>query len=545
MDTKTFIQNAKKIHGEKFDYSQVVYKNCDTKVKIFCKTCNTLFEQIPYSHINQKAGCIKCNHAIKAAETLEQRKNEFIIKATEMHGNKYDYSKVVYINSKTPVVIICTICNIEFSQIRNTHLMGDGGCKECQKIKCKNRMTFTREEFIARATQVHGDKFDYSDVVYVDSQTRITIRCIPCNYSFQTTPNNHLQGGGCKKCANKLLAERQRKPQELFISEAMEKHKDENGNPIYDYLFVEYKSCHEKVIIMCKTHGRFVQSPSDHLSGRGCNECGMINRAFKQTFTQEEFIERATEVHGDNYDYTDVKYINSQTKIIIKCNTCNFVFEQQPNSHLRGSGCDKCAHSINHENQKLSRDEIIERATKVHGDKFDYSNMNYINSHTPINIKCNNCNNNFQQLYCNHIRQNKGCPFCDCRITEKKIAEFLSAQYPNLIKEYKEEWCKNKRCLPFDFCLPDINTIIELDGLQHFKQVMNWHSPEENQKKDKYKMKCANENGFSVIRIIQTDVLYDKYDWKEELNKNIEKIIIEQKIQNIYICKNNEYEIYN
>jgi very-short-patch-repair endonuclease len=296
---------------------------------------------------------------------------------------------------------------------------------------------------------------------------------------------------------------------------------------------------------MCKIHGRFEQTPSQHLTGRGCKDCGITNSALKQTFTRAEFIERAIQEHGDNYDYTEVKYVNSQTKIIIKCKMCKFVFEQQPNSHLQGSGCDKCAHAINHENQKLSTEERIKRATEVHGDKFDYSNMNYTNYNSLINIKCNKCNENFQQLYSNHIKQNKGCPNCDSNITEKKLYEFLSVQYPNLIKQYKKEWCKNKRYLPFDCCIPDIKIIIELDGAQHFKQVMTWPPPEKTQEIDKYKMKCANENGFSVIRIIQTDVLYDKYDWKEALNKNIEKIIIEQKIQNIYICKNNEYKIYN
>jgi hypothetical protein len=74
---------------------------------------------------------------------------------------------------------------------------------------------------------------------------------------------------------------------------------------------------------------------------------------------------------------------------------------------------------------------------------------------------------------------------------------------------------------------------------------MNWKSPEENQKTDKYKMKCANENDYSIIRLLQEDVLYDKYDWKTELMNNIEKIKIDNIIQNIYMSKNNEYQHFN
>jgi very-short-patch-repair endonuclease len=83
-----------------------------------------------------------------------------------------------------------------------------------------------------------------------------------------------------------------------------------------------------------------------------------------------------------------------------------------------------------------------------------------------------------------------------------------------------------------------------LDGIQHFKQVKNWANPEETRKRDKIKMQKANENGFSVIRILQRDVLANKYKWLRELQTNIDKIISEGQVQNVYMCKNNEYEIF-
>ena len=544
MDTLQFIQTAKTIHGDKYDYSEAIYINNNTKVNIICVTCNTHFEQIPYNHINKKAGCSKCALTERYKKTLNIRRDEFIQKAKEAHGNKYNYSKVIYINSKTPVVIICNVCDNEFEQMRNTHLTGDGGCKECIKINLKKKMTFTKEQFIQKAKEVHHDKYDYSLVDYIDSQTHITIICNYCNNKFQQIPNGHIQGRGCRLCANKLNGNKMRKTKEQFILEAKKIHTDENNNPIYDYSLVDYNTTNEKVIIICKIHGRFEQCPAHHLRGSGCGECGKIKRAKAQTFSKEFFIQKAKEIHGDGYDYSQVNYINSQTHVNIICNTCGNNFPQVPNSHLRGCGCDKCAHRINHENQKLSEDELIERAKKVHGDKFDYPNINYINSHTPINIKCNKCGDTFQQLYPNHIKQNKGCPYCDCRITEKIMLGFLRSKFPDTVIQYKENWCKNKKVLPFDFYIPSLNLIIELDGNQHFIQVMNWKSPEENQETDIHKMNCANKHNLSVIRIVQTDVLYNTYDWREELLKNIEKIKIDNIIQNIYMCKNNEYENY-
>jgi hypothetical protein len=267
-------------------------------------------------------------------------------------------------------------------------------------------------------------------------------------------------------------------------------------------------------------------------------------RTKKQTFTQDLFIQKAKEIHGDKFDYSKVKYINSYTHIIIICNMCACNFTQIPNSHLQGYGCENCAHIIIHENQKMTNSQIIQRAKEVHGNKFDYTNMNYINSKLSINIKCNQCNNNFQQTYYGHMK-NKGCPLCEHNITEKILYDYLISIYPDTIREFKEIWCKNKKYLPFDFCIQELNIIIELDGPQHFQQISNWRSPEETQKTDKYKMKCANENNYSIIRLLQIDVLDNKYNWKEELNNNIEKIKNNNIIQIVYMCKNNEYEIFN
>jgi very-short-patch-repair endonuclease len=469
---------------------------------------------------------------------------QIIQKAKHIHGDKYNYSKVIYKNSKTPIIIICNTCGNEFEQLIHSHFRGNGGCKECHKNKSKNNMSFTTEEFIKKATQIHDCKYDYSQVNYINSETHVVITCISCNYSFNIIPNNHFRGRGCKKCANKLKSDKKRKTKEQFVLQSNSIHKDKYDVPIYDYSFVEYITNNKKVNIICKTHGTFEQTPSSHLQGKGCKKCAINDRSKKQTFTKEEFIQKATQIHGDKYNYSKVNYINSQNHIIVICNICDNYFTQAPNSHLQGCGCNKCAHNNNHEKQKLTNDEIIKRATQIHGVKFDYTYMNYKNSHSSINIKCNQCNNMFQQIYRNHIK-NKGCPLCEYKITEKMLYDYLISIYPNVIREFKQEWCKNKKHLPFDMCISEFNIIIELDGPQHFEQIHNWKSPEETQSTDIYKMKCANENKYSVIRILQIDVIDNKYNWKEELLNNIEKIKKNNIIQNIFMCKYNEYDILN
>ena len=136
---------------------------------------------------------------------------------------------------------------------------------------------------------------------------------------------------------------------------------------------------------------------------------------------------------------------------------------------------------------------------------------------------------------------NHGCPSCVNK-TEFLFLQKIQEFYPTLKKQYKVEWCKNKNCLPFDFVIEELKIIIEIDGPQHFVQVAKWTSPEIQKEKDKFKINCANENGFSVIRLLQIDILKDNFDWIEELKLSILKINNEQKIQNIFICKNNEYD---
>jgi very-short-patch-repair endonuclease len=136
------------------------------------------------------------------------------------------------------------------------------------------------------------------------------------------------------------------------------------------------------------------------------------------------------------------------------------------------------------------------------------------------------------------------CPYCVNK-TEQKLYDKLSILYPTLQQQFKVDWCKNKTHLPFDFVIPENKIIIELDGRQHFEQVRNWDDPKKTQENDKYKMKCANYNNYSVIRILQEDVFYDSYDWLSELNDNIKDIIKNKKVENIYMCKDNEYDVFN
>lgn len=126
----------------------------------------------------------------------------------------------------------------------------------------------TRTEFIDRAHEMHGDKYDYSEIIYKDCRTSVYIIC-PVHGKFQQSPRAHINNGsGCRFCGNELRGKNQTKNSESFIFRANKIH-----NNIYRYSDTEYKNAHTKVEIICSTHGTFLQSPDNHLAGHGCPKC--------------------------------------------------------------------------------------------------------------------------------------------------------------------------------------------------------------------------------------------------------------------------------
>lgn len=195
-------------------------------------------------------------------------------------------------------------------------------------------------EFIERAKRVHGDKYDYNKVEYINSKTRVCIVC-PTHGEFWQKPYNHLNGQGCGKCRYEMLSSKYRKTTRQWIEEAKKVHDNK-----YDYSKVVYKTCQDKVCIICPTHGEFWQEALSHIQGQGCPYCN--GNAKKTT---EKFIQDAKKVHGDKYDYSKVVYVNNKTKVCIICHKKddNGVehgeFWQTPHKHLIGRGCSRCNES--------------------------------------------------------------------------------------------------------------------------------------------------------------------------------------------------------
>jgi ribosomal protein L36 len=408
--TKEFIKKAKEKHGNKYDYSKVKYNGAHKKVIIICKEHDE-FKQTPGSHLNGN-GCPTCGIELRAKK-ISLTTDEFIEKAKEKHGNKYDYSKVKYNDAHKKVIIICKEHD-EFKQTPGKHLSGNG-CPTCS-----GNIKLTTEGFIEKAKKKHGNKYDYSKVDYINNRKKVIIICKE-HGEFKQSPGKHLSGNGCPTCANILSAKKQSSTTEGFIEKAKKKH----GNK-YDYSKVKYNGAHKKVIIICKDHGEFKQTPGKHLSGNGCPTCsGHIK------LTTEGFIEKAKKKHGNKYDYSKVKYNGAHKKVIIICKD-HGEFKQTPGSHLTGKGWSKCSCPSCSGNIKLTTEEFIEKAQVKHGNKYDYSKVEYINNHTKVIIICIE-HGEFKQTPGNHL-SGKGCFTCSNILNAKK----LSSTTEEFIKKAKK-----------------------------------------------------------------------------------------------------------
>ena len=255
---------------------------------------------------------------------------------------------------------------------------------------------------------------------------------------------------------------------------------------------------------------------------------------------KKKWIETSEKLFPELFDYSKVEYINKQTKVMIGCKSCNKDFLITPDYMISRPcelivGCYECNLNRRSKNMSLDKSEIIER----YKEHWTFTNWDgYKTSNDFVTAKCNKCDY-ISKFKIRRLMNNRGCSKCTLK-TEKQMLKYLEKNGFKVETQFIIESCKNKKYLPFDFCIPDKKIIIELDGMQHFKQVRNWKCPKEQLLRDIFKMKKAFENGYKIIRIFQEDVYRYKDEW---LNSVLLPEISDGCKQFMFISKNKD--IYN
>ena len=255
-------------------------------------------------------------------------------------------------------------------------------------------------------------------------------------------------------------------------------------------------------------HGDFWQSIGHLKEGHGCPKCGIENRCLKRRKGKSSFIEEAKKVHGDKYDYSKVEYINVHTKVCIICAE-HGEFWQTPASHLMGRNCPKCSFE-KHPHRKITNNEFIQKAKKVHGDKYDYSKVDYKDIKTKVCIICP-IHGEYWQIPQYHLRGN-GCKYCKESHLEGDIRKLLTENKIPFYYEQHFEWLKFRRKMSLDFFLPDYNIAIECQGEQHFKLCdFSSKTPLEEQMKMFEKIKTRDEIKYALCKQHNIKVIYYSY----------------------------------
>ena len=433
---------------------------------------------------------------------------EFVEEAMNMKFHKdstgkhrYIYCLASFVNTITPMKILCLTCMVIFNQTPQNHTKRHKGCKECTgKIK-------TTEQFIkkAKCMNKHKDekgnhRYSYDKTVFKKANEKVIIFCKTCSNNFFVSPIMFIRKGrGCQKCTMIQKVTNQEQFMQKVLN--MDVHKTKSGEHKYDYTNAIFTHSRGLVIIFCKCCSKnFNIMAYYHLRGRGCFDCG-----HKQV-TTKTFIEKSMKIlkHKDsegnhNYLYDKVVFKSWNDKVTIFCKGCNKYIQNSPRGHLKGRGCFDCFGP-----GKKNLAYFIKKSISVHLDengnyKYGYDKAIYVDAQTNVTLTCLKCDTDFE---CNPIKHynGSGCPVCILSKGEEAILRYLNKNHIPYERQKRFSNCKDKKTLPFDFEIAG-KYLIEFDGEQHFKDVNFFPGFESRKKRDEIKDIWCNNNQKYLLRI--------------------------------------------
>jgi|CXWL01.1.fsa_nt_gi Zn finger protein HypA/HybF involved in hydrogenase expression len=327
----------------------------------------------------------------------------------------------------------------------------------------------TTEDFINKARSIHGSLYNYDDVSYINSHTKVNIGCKRHSYFYQQ-PLSHLSGHGCPECGDEKRrvafsknALSQKLDTNSFVVKAIKTHGD-----TYDYTRVFYEHSEKHIFITCKQHGEFKQTPHSHLQGCGCPHCGKENISAALSLVgkslaipKEFFVEKANLIHNSYYDYSKICYTKASDMLFISC-PVHGEFKQSGILHLKGRGCRKC-----HLDGVNDKDIFIKKALAIHGNTYDYSKTDLRNRQlgAKVIITCRK-HGDFSVEPSRHVspRTKYGCALCG---NDVKISKTIKRHQGNK-KKYLDKFLAKAASLhrdKYDYYMISIENYVD----QHTK----------------------------------------------------------------------------
>ena len=282
-----------------------------------------------------------------------------------------------------------------------------------------------------------------------------------------------------------------------FIQRSQSTHGDK-----FTYEKTTYVNSKTPVVITCVDHGDISVNPNNHINNKsGCPICyGRVKK------TTNQFTDQVRQVHGDIFTFEHTNYVGDGVKVTITCKQ-HGDFTPTPSNILRGSGCPTCALADASKRNRKDQNLFIEQASEAHNNRYDYSLVEYKNAITPVTIVCPT-HGEFQQKPCIHLDQRCGCQMCSSSRGELEVRKWLQQRGVSFIQQQMFDECFDKRRLKFDFFLPQYNTLIEYNGIQHYRNVPLFkHSNDKFEdvvRRDQIKVEFTNKKGLRLIVVPYT-----------------------------------------
>lgn len=369
-------------HGNKYDYSYMSYERMDRKIKIICPNHGE-FYQTPSNHT--KKGCLKCGYELNSKES-KMKIDEFILRSTKTHGDKYSYESSIYVDYKTKIEISCKKHG-KFKIIPILHIRGSG-CKLCKSDLTKNKnpqkvdkLNNKQIKFIEVSKKIHNNYYSYKNTKYLKSNIPLIITC-PRHGDFEQKPMHHLRGSGCQTCS---VYKRNTIEFGEYVSRCNLKFNNK-------FTYSNYNGISGHVDVSCPIHGINKHLSYNHyISKHGCKICSYSSVIkynsgrtkgttgskgnFELKYTNQEFINLISKKHNNKYDYSLVNYKGMKNKISVICKI-HGKFYVESYSHTVGSGCSKCARK----SRIKTTEFFIKESNLIHNNTYDYSLSEYIRS---------------------------------------------------------------------------------------------------------------------------------------------------------------------
>lgn len=275
-----------------------------------------------------------------------------------------------------------------------------------------------------------------------------------------------------------------------------------HGNK-YDLSKVNYLNKRTKIILICSIHGPWNSLIEQIMRGQGCPVCGKNNAAKKRRLSFDDFVIKANEIHGNRYEYFRESYIKSSLKTNIRC-LDHGEFNQIPSNHIgvQKQGCPECGFIEQVLKRKMPLTEFINKANKIHSNRYDYSQVEFNNQKDFIKISCKK-HGLFIQNLSNHLT-GSGCPDCNNSKGENKVKEILIKHKIIFVQQKTFEGLKDLSLLKCDFYLPKYKCVIEYNGRQHYEPINTFGGEMgllETKKRDDIKRAYLTKNKIKLIEI--------------------------------------------